>query len=193
MVCVVMTRSALVPLFVLTTVATTVAAAEFSPTVEVRPPAARPAPTRVISPEVSAMLALSVPKFAPAPPVPVEAFDADKSRTGIISLPQFFVEEQKLPGFKERDLLTSHGGLDLAIKRRPGLRIGAIGPNKNDFWAKALLEEDTGVERAKEMFELTRFTPGAKPAPFFLGRPLFATPLPAAGPWGGLMVPWERK
>jgi hypothetical protein len=192
-----MKRSNLVPLLVLITVTPAAVAAEFSPTVEVRPPAARAPAIRVMSPEVSAMFAISAPKFTPPPLaalIPtVDTTEPDKPRTGIIRLPQYFVEEQKIPAFTYRELLTNEGGVDLAYKRHTGLRIGAIGPNKNDFWAKALLEEEMGAERAKEMFELTRFAPEIKSPSIFLGRPLFETPLPAAGPWNGLVVPWERK
>jgi hypothetical protein len=177
-----MTRSVQVPLFVLAAALAmpALAAAEESSAI------------------VKAMLAELAPRYTPPPakatvsPAVEEPHETEKPRNGIIRLPRYLVQETKPPTFKERELLTQRGALDLAYKRHPGLRLGSFGPFKNDVWAKALLDEEWGIERSKEMFELLRFA-GANPPPEFLGRPAWGLPFAGSGPWAGLVVPWERR
>ncbi len=175
-----MTRSVQVPLFVLSAaLVTPMVAAELSSTVK-------------------AMLADVTPRYAPPAKTSdavatEESHETEKPRNGIIRLPRYLVQEAKPPTFKESELYTARGQLGLGYQRHPGLRIGSIGPLNNDAWAKALLEEEWGIERSKEMFELLRFVPGANPGPVFVGRPPFSLPLAGSGPWAGLVVPWERR
>jgi hypothetical protein len=162
-------------------------------------PSAPPVARRTLSAGVAEKLAAVAPKYVPPPAPPPQAEvapdsrEADKPRNGIVRLPSYIVQEEKLPAMKERDMLTPQGRLDLALKRHPGLRVGSFGVFKNDFWAGALLEEELGIERQKEMYSLTSLLPGAGRPPIFTGRPPFATPVAASGPWAGLVVPWERR
>jgi hypothetical protein len=201
-----MTRSTSVPLFVLAAalLAPVVAAAEFTPRVAESAPVSRPAESpalsRPLSPAVAALLTISAPRYSPPPAAPSpspdvapDARDTDKPRNGIIRLPSYLVQEEKLPVLKQRDILTPHGRLELALKRHPGLRFGSFGPLNNNVWANALLEEEFGIERSAEMASLLGLTPG-KHEPFVIaGRPPFSIPYAASGPWAGLVVPWERR
>ena len=117
--------------------------------------------------------------------------EADTPANGVIRLPSFLVEESKLRAPSERDMLTPKGRLDLALKRRPGLRIGALGPLKNTFWAKALLDEDFAAERSAEANEILGVGVG-RHAPMIFRAPPNIIPQ-KSGPWGGLLVPWERR
>ena len=97
-----------------------------------------------------------------------------------------------IPMPKERDLLTPKGKLDLAMERHPGLKLG-FGPFNNFFWANAMIDEEFAAERRKEMNDLLAFIPPDKrPPPVSIETP-FNIPRPFAGPWGGLVVPWEKK
>ena len=161
---------------------------------------ARPAAARVISRQVAGLLAAAAPKYsppdpAPAKPVETESPETDKPRNGIIRLPPYVVRERKLQELKERDLLTAKGRLDLALQRHPGLRLGSLGPLNNNRWAGAMLEEEFAIERRKEMLDLLSLLPDGpnKPQPFPYWRPWFTTLRPSSGPWGGLVVPWEKK
>lgn len=135
-----------------------------------------PAPdrTRALSPAIAARLAEKMPKFTPAnpaeippPPSPVLADaksappatppdlrDLDRPRNTIIRLPNYVVQDEKPPAFKERHLLTPRGHLELAFKRYPGLRFGSLPLLSNNGWALAMLEEDHRLERKAEMEDL---------------------------------------
>jgi hypothetical protein len=133
---------------------------------------------------MAAKLSASAPKFSSAktPTSPTKQLpdlrDIDKPRNRIIRLPRemveprvvprtplegsaevlqmaaYIVREDKVPDFKERELLTPQGKLDLALKRRPGLRIGWLPFLSNAGVALAMLEEDFALERKKEMQDL---------------------------------------
>lgn len=134
------------------------------------PPADASAPgtprTRAMSPEIAARLSEKMPKFTPSsPPVsapaspivqapPPEIRDADKPRNTIIRLDPYQVIEAKPPAFKERELLTPKGRLDVALKRYPGLKFGGFWIFSNNGVALAMYEEDLAIERRKEMKEL---------------------------------------
>lgn len=175
-------------------------AAELSPLLRAPPLApsrdAVPPRQRPVSRAVADQLAVATREFAAAansstPAAPVAQTETDVPRNGIIRLPSYVVREQRLVVPKPRDVLTPQGRLDLALKRHPGLRLGAFSWLNNNTWADALLEEELGIERQKEMFYLTA-SPGQRP-PVFTGRPPFSLPRAASGPWAGLVVPWERK
>jgi hypothetical protein len=196
-----MTRSAVVPVLVLVASrASGATAAEFTPVAQKPEAAASSAKsTRVVSPAVAGMLAAQTPKFSPPPPISAEAArgaadrrEAERPRNGIIRLPSYVVREAKPPVFKERELLTEAGRMDLGFKRHPGLHIGPFS-KLNNVWADAMLEEESGIERQKEMYELLGLAGGGGWAPVFAGRPPFALPVALSGPGGGLVVPWERR
>lgn len=69
----------------------------------------------------------------------------------VVQLPTYIVREDKVPDFKERDLLTRAGKLALALKRHPGLNIPFLG---NGGIALGMLEEEFRLERIAEMKEL---------------------------------------
>src|SRR5262249_41277505 len=77
---------------------------------EGRPAVPTPQPRpRLMSAEVAAELAAKVPKFEPAPSMkPAEPSpdlrETDKPKNTIIRLPQYLVQERKLPPLKEREM-----------------------------------------------------------------------------------------
>ena len=126
-------------------------------------PAARP---RVISPAVAAQLAVAVPKFegvvptTPAEPGP-DLRGTDKPRNTIVRLPSYLVQEDKMPVFKESELLTPKARLHRALKKYPGLRFGSFWIFRNDGIALAMLAEEERLERKREFEDLAsllRFT-----------------------------------
>lgn len=117
---------------------------------------------RAISPETAAKLAETAPKFAPAKievRSPIEQPVADKPKNGIVRLPDYVVREAPPPTFKSRELLTPAGKLELAYKRRPGLRFGSLPFLNNNAIALAFLEQDFALERAAELKELGGLSP----------------------------------
>jgi hypothetical protein len=166
------------------------------PNPPVRP--ASPSRPRAISDAAAERLRAAAPKYAP---VSAEAAtrtaqtvdERDQPRNRIIRLPAYEVIEPKIHvPQREREMLTPKGRLELAYKRHPGLRVGAIGPLKNDFWANALLDEEFAAERSAEINDLLGFLPGARRVPLVLRAPPNVIPA-RSGPWGGLFVPWERR
>ncbi len=123
-------------------------------------PASSPAPEtpRAMSPAIAAHLAAQLPKFAPPKPAEPAASpaapDPARPRNTIFRLPNYVVQEEKPPAFKERHLLTPTGRLSLGLKRYPGLRFGSLPIFRNDGWALAMLEEDDRLERKAEMEDL---------------------------------------
>lgn len=191
-----MSRLAPAPLLVLSVCsAAALVAAEFSPVLE-KPASPAPSGARAVSPTVAGLLAVASPKYeAPAeavketpPPEP------EKPRNGIIRLPPYKVQEGRLPNFKERDLLTPSGRLDLAYQRHPGLNFGSWGPFNNNAWARAMLGEEFALERMKEMYDLLSLLPAnQRPPLILLGRPGHEFQGAYSGPEAGLLVPWERR
>ena len=163
------------------------------------PSSAKPSTVRAISSQVADLLAAHAPKYTPPEPAPAKSPETelppvDQPRNGIIRLSPYVVRERRPPELKERDLLTAKGKLDLALRRHPGLRLGAFGPLNNHAWAGAMIEEELALERRQEMLDLLSLLPG-KPGqqsvPYW--RPWFTTLRPSSGPYGGRVVPWERK
>jgi hypothetical protein len=133
------------------------------------PLAATTAPDIIITPEThthgisattAARLSATAPKFVP-PPAPgadtraAEVRIRDKPKNGIVRLPDYIINEPKAPAFKERELLTGYGRLQLGLKRYPGLRFGSLPFLSNNGWALAMLEEDFRLERKAEMEDLS--------------------------------------
>jgi hypothetical protein len=115
--------------------------------------------TKGISAATAARLNAAAPKFSPPvvtpPGTPATAVRLeDKPKNGIVRLPNYIINEPKAPAFKERELLTGYGQLQLAYKRHPGLHFGSLPFLSNNGWALAMLEEDFTIERKKEMEEL---------------------------------------
>lgn len=115
--------------------------------------------SRVISPEMSARLVATTPKFVPppepgsTPPAVALPREPDRPRNQIIRLPRYIVAEPKLPPMMDRQLWTPKGRLDEALKRRPGLRIGSFF-GLNNAVALEMLEGDLWFQRQKEEAEL---------------------------------------
>ncbi|HZZ20387.1 MAG TPA: hypothetical protein VFE25_13505 [Opitutaceae bacterium] len=88
--------------------------------------------TRTISAGLAAALSQGMPKYkAPTPtptPVvdPVDLRDVDKPKNEIKRLPKYVVQESRPPVFRERDLYTTQGQIDLAFKNHSGLLFGNI-------------------------------------------------------------------
>jgi hypothetical protein len=87
-------------------------------------PAATPRRTRAVSAAVAAALAAEMPKYAPPKPAAPEAEedltdqrDIDKPRNQIIRLPDYVVREKRPPVFRSRDINTTKGLGELALKR----------------------------------------------------------------------------
>jgi hypothetical protein len=124
------------------------------------PSTARP---RATSAATTAKLNAALPKFSPpaktdgttATSTPLR--EADSPRNGIIRLPQYDVREQKPPKFRERELLTRKGRVDVALRRHPGLRFGPFS-FLNARRGLEMLEEEDALDRRREMQELTGFS-----------------------------------
>ncbi len=105
--------------------------------------AAEPVPppdeaSRSVSSKVAAALSLGAPKYSPPTPTPTQPAepldmrDYDKPKNEIHRLPKFVVREARPPIFRNQDLLTRDGMLDLTMKGHAGLYFGNIfGLNAN--------------------------------------------------------------
>lgn len=141
--------------------AQTTAPSASPPLPSITPPATSPAPSpapenpRALSPAVAARLSAEFPKFTPPPATaPADPRAVDRPRNTIFRLPQYVVQEEKPPAFKERHLLTPTGRLSLALQRYPGLRFGSLPFFNNHGLALAMLAEDDRLERRAEMDDL---------------------------------------
>ena len=112
-----------------------------------------PPPRRALSPEMAAKLSAIVMRAAPPANAKqsasgaATAVSADSSDP--VQLKPYIVQEDRAPEFKERDILTPKGKLELARRRYPGL----VGP-LSDATALRMLEEDFARERRQEMADL---------------------------------------
>lgn len=122
---------------------------------------------RVMSDEVAATLATSMPKYAPPPKPPEPKLEeasasdlreADKPKNRIIRLPKYVVKEPLPPVFRERDLRSKSGLTDLGLQSNPGLKVGNFG-GLNRPTALLMYEEQ---ERLKNMTELKNDAKDAK-------------------------------
>jgi hypothetical protein len=88
--------------------------------------------TRTISSGLAAALSEGMPKYSPPTPTPtpvadpVDMRDVDKPKNEIKRLPKYVVQESRPPVFRERDLFTAQGQIDLAFKSHSGLLFGNI-------------------------------------------------------------------
>jgi len=88
--------------------------------------------TRSVSPGVAAALSQGVGKYSPPTPTPtpvaepLDLRDIDKPRNEIKRLPKYVVRESRPPIFRERDINTTAGQIDLSFKSHPGLLFGNL-------------------------------------------------------------------
>ena len=118
-----------------------------------RPASAPPPARRAISPELAAKLSalatLAAQTASPTTSARVAAPAPQRDSSDAVQLKPYVVQEDRLPEFKERDMLTPKGKLELARRRYPGL----VGP-LSDAAALRMLEEDFALERRREMADL---------------------------------------
>ena len=118
-------------------------------------PAPSAAPARAAPTGVLADIKTALPKFRQETARPPESElpdlrDTDKPRNIIPRLPanlmsRYVVRGDKVPVFRQRDLYTKEGLIDLAFKDHPGLRIGNIfGLNRNAAYEAFLEDERAG-------------------------------------------------
>jgi hypothetical protein len=158
----------LIVVSVLFSTALLTSAAEPTPASESRPTVSDPAvpsPSRTppTSATTKARLNAGLPSFRSPAKVDAEATAAnpaeretDVPRNGIIRLPQYDVREDKIPMFRERELLTQKGRADVALRRHPGLRFGPLSFLNVRRGLEMLAEEDE-LDRRREMAKLISF------------------------------------
>jgi len=112
---------------------------------------------RTISPGLAAALSEGMPKFAPVPSPtptptgePVDLRDIDKPRNEIKRLPKYVVQESRPPVFRERDLFTAQGQIDLSFKAHQGLLIGNI-LGLNEGAAQMMYLEDQRLQNIDDL------------------------------------------
>jgi hypothetical protein len=133
-------------------------------------PAPAPARPRAISPTLATQLSALSPKYEPVATAPAgkpiepgtDLREIDKPRNTIIRLPNFEVQEEKVPEFKPRELLTPPERLRLAFKKYPGLHVGSLPFFNNNGVALMMQAEDERLERMKEMSDLLTLLPAAQ-------------------------------
>lgn len=99
-------------------------------------------------------LTATLPKYNPPKPAPAkkDAPADDLPANGIVHLPAYIVHPEGPPIFRERDLYTSAGLADLALRRYKGLNIG---PGWLNAMNKGIgLEMIRDEERLKDMADL---------------------------------------
>jgi hypothetical protein len=126
------------------------------------PPVDSDGETRTVSPKVAAALSLGMPRYRPPTPTPVpteepeDMKDIDKPKNEIHRLPKYVVSEARPPIFRERDLYTQMGLIELYFKRHPGLIIGNIlGLNSSPKPGSPAYQMMVDDERRTNMDDLT--------------------------------------
>jgi hypothetical protein len=124
-------------------------------------PVASDGVTRTVSAGVAAALAAGMPHYSPPTPTPtpaaepVDMRDIDKPKNEIHRLPKYVVREARPPIFRNRDLFTMDGMLDLTMRRHAGLRFGDVlglnSENKPGSPAYQMMVDD---ERQENMDDL---------------------------------------
>lgn len=83
---------------------------------------------------------------------------------GVVRLPRYDVREDRLPNFKEREILSPSARIDKYLKRHPGLRIGNFfGLNRGI--AAAMIADQDAYDRRMEMQDLLGLQALAKSLP----------------------------
>ncbi len=96
-------------------------------------PAADPGDTgRSVSSKIAADLNAGIPRYTPPTPTPVappeaeDMRDIDKPKNAIPRLPKYVVRESRPLVFRNRDLYTNEGLVNLSFKNHPGLGFGNV-------------------------------------------------------------------
>ena len=144
-------------------------------------PAQVPAPPPEIdsgpkgSSEVAAALASQRPRFVPNQPAqpetvrPADVRESDKPRNSIPRLPiemlqRFVVRESRMEAFRERDLHTTSGLIDLSFKNHPGLHVGNV-LSLNSGLAYEMYLEDERLQQMGDLEDIAHaMTLGGDPA-----------------------------
>ncbi len=126
------------------------------------PPVDSDGETRTVSSKVAAALSMGMPKFSPPTPTPTPAAepedlrDIDKPKNEIHRLPKYVVREARPPIFRDRDLFTMDGMLDLTMKRHAGLIVGNfLGLNSNPKPGSPAYQMMVDDQRKENMDDLT--------------------------------------
>lgn len=106
--------------------------------------------------EISAAIRAKLPKYQPSPEQDEATLEASGEaaveRDGVLKLPTVTVQVKKPQPMVEYEMLTPKGRLDMALRRRPGLRIGNF-LGLNNGIALALLQEDIEKEKRDALKE----------------------------------------
>lgn len=106
--------------------------------------------------EISATIREKLPKYQPSPAQDEATLEASGEaaveRDGVLKLPTVTVQVKKPQSLGEYEMLTPKGRLDMAVRRRPGLRIGNF-LGLNNGIALAMLREDIEKEKRDVMKE----------------------------------------
>jgi hypothetical protein len=111
---------------------------------------------RTVSPGIAAALADGMPRYSPPTPAPVQAAapqeesEADKPKNSIPRLPAYVVRDSRPPMFRNSELLTAKGAVDLSFKNHPGLAIGNIF-GLNDAVARDMFYDDERLTNMADM------------------------------------------
>jgi hypothetical protein len=112
---------------------------------------------RSVSSKINADIASGMPKFAAPTPTPAEApevqeaRDAERPKNQIPRLPKFVVRESRPLVFRDRDLYTPEGLVNLSFKNHPGLGFGNIFGLNSGIAYDMYMDE----QRLSEMNDLT--------------------------------------
>jgi hypothetical protein len=119
--------------------------------------------TRSVSAGVAAALSDGGPRYSPPTPAPsptpepADVKDIDKPKNGIVRLPSYVVRESRPPIFRDRDLFTARGMLDLTMKRHAGLMLGDIfglnSENKPGSPAYQMMVDDERRDNMEDLFD----------------------------------------
>jgi hypothetical protein len=99
--------------------------------------------------KLSSVATRAAPPAGPAPTTSDNRPPTSEGGSEAVQLKPYVVQEDRLPEFKERELLTPKGKLELARRRYPGV----VGP-LSDATAIQLLEDDFARERRQEAADL---------------------------------------
>jgi hypothetical protein len=115
---------------------------------------------RTLSASTAAKLNAQLPHYTPKPAAAganrlgAPAEDRDFADSSVLQLPNYEIQERQAPDFRERELLTPKGRIDVAFRRHPGLRFGPFS-SLNAKVGLMMLQEEQQVERYSEIKELT--------------------------------------
>lgn len=112
------------------------------------------------------------PPPPPAPPAPksAEEEEADAPKNGIVRLPQYVVQGERPPVFREKDINTQKGLGEIAVKRFLGetgkalnaYRLPLFGMSKEQY-ALMLYQEEERLKNMKEATDKVSLLQGSDP------------------------------